>query len=54
VPDPASTAARRRRIDVPQRERIVSRREAGLTFLAIAEEEGVSEVTVLRICRGHR
>jgi hypothetical protein len=54
VPDPASTPPGRRRIDVPQRERIVSRREAGLTFLAIAEEEGVSEVTVLRICRGHR
>ena len=54
VPDPSSTAPRRRRINPPQRERIASRREAGLTFRAIAEEEGVSEVTVLRICRGHR
>jgi uncharacterized protein YerC len=54
VPDPSSTIPRRRRIDPPQRERIASRREAGLTFRAIAEEEGVSEVTVLRICRGHR
>jgi hypothetical protein len=53
-PDPSSTAPRRRRIDLPQRERIASRREAGLTFRAIADEEGVSEVTVLRICRGHR
>jgi hypothetical protein len=50
-PDPSSTAPRRRRIDLPQRERIASRREAGLTFRAIANEEGVSEVTVLRICR---
>jgi predicted transcriptional regulator len=33
---------------------MVSRRKAGMTFRAIAEEEGVSEVTVLRICRGHR
>ena len=54
VPDPSSTAPRRRRIDRPQRDRIVARREAGLTFRAIADEEGVSEVTVLRICRGHR
>jgi rRNA maturation protein Nop10 len=54
VADPSSTAPHRRRIDLPQRERIVSRREAGLTFRAIADEEGVSEVTVLRICRGHR
>ena len=54
VPDPSSTTPRRRRIDLPQRERIASRREAGLTFRAIADEEGVSEVTVLRICRGHR
>jgi hypothetical protein len=53
-PDPSSAAPRRRRIDLPQRERIASRREAGLTFRAIADEEGVSEVTVLRICRGHR
>ena len=53
-PDPSSPAPRRRRIDLPQRERIASRREAGLTFRAIADEEGVSEVTVLRICRGHR
>jgi hypothetical protein len=53
-PDPSSTAPRRRRIDLPQRERIASRREAGMTFRAIAEEEGVGEVTVLRICRGHR
>jgi hypothetical protein len=53
-PDPSATAPRRRRIDLPQRERIASRREAGLTFRAIANEEGVSEVTVLRICRGHR
>ncbi len=54
VADPSSTAPRRRRIDLSQRERIASRREAGMTFRAIAEEEGVSEVTVLRICRGHR
>jgi hypothetical protein len=54
VPDPSSTAPRRRQIDLPQRESIVARREAGMTFRAIAEEEGVSEVTVLRICRGHR
>ena len=54
VPDPPSTPPGRRRIDLSQRERIASRREAGLTFRAIAEEEGVSEVTVLRICRGHR
>jgi hypothetical protein len=54
VPDPSSTAPRRRRIDLPQRDRITSRREAGMTFRAIAQEEGVSEVTVLRICRGHR
>jgi len=53
-PGPSSPAPRRRRIDLPQRERIASRREAGLTFRAIADEEGVSEVTVLRICRGHR
>jgi predicted transcriptional regulator len=33
---------------------MVSRREAGMTFRAIAEEEGVREVTVLRIYRGHR
>jgi hypothetical protein len=51
APPPAS---RRKRIDLSQRERMVSRREAGTTFRAIAEEEGVSEVTVLRICRGHR
>jgi transposase-like protein len=53
-PDPSSTAPRRRRIDLPQRERIASLRETGMTFRAIAEEEGLSEVTVLRICRGHR
>jgi hypothetical protein len=51
---PSSTAPRRRRIDLPQRERMASQRQAGRTFQAIAEEEGVGEVTVLRICRGHR
>jgi hypothetical protein len=50
----ASAASGRKRIDPLQRERIVARREAGMTFRAIAEEEDVSEVTVLRICRGHR
>jgi len=25
-----------------------------MTFRTIAEEEDISEVTVLRICRGHR
>jgi hypothetical protein len=53
-PVPSPPAPRRQRIDLPQRERIASRRQAGLTFRAIAEEEDVSEVTVLRICRGHR
>jgi excisionase family DNA binding protein len=53
-PDPLPAAPRRRRIDLPQRERIASRREAGMTLRAIAEEEGLGEVTVLRTCRGHR
>ena len=50
----ASAAPRRKRIDAVQREHIVAQREAGMTFRAIAEEQDVSEVTVLRICRGHR
>jgi hypothetical protein len=53
-PVPESPASGRKRIDLSKRERIVARREAGITFRAIAEKEGVSEVTVLRICRGHR
>ena len=53
-PVPSPPASGRKRIDLSQRQRMVSRREAGLTFQAIADEEGVSEVTVLRICRGHR
>jgi hypothetical protein len=53
-PVPGSPASGRKRIDLSQRERIVASREVGMTFRAIAEEEGVSEVTVLRICRGHR
>jgi hypothetical protein len=53
-PVPSPPASGRKRIDLSQRQRMVSRREAGMTFRAIAEEEGVSEVTVLRICRGHR
>jgi len=51
---PSPPASGRKRIDVSQRQRMVTRRGAGLTFRAIADEEGVSEVTVLRICRGHR
>jgi hypothetical protein len=54
VPVPLPRPPDRKRIDPPQRERIVAKREAGMTFLAIAQEEGVSEVTVLRICRGYR
>jgi hypothetical protein len=54
-PGPAASAASgRKRIDPPQRERILAQREAGMTFRTIAEEEDISEVTVLRICRGHR
>jgi predicted transcriptional regulator len=33
---------------------MVSRRKAGMTFREIADEQGVCEATVLRICRGHR
>jgi excisionase family DNA binding protein len=54
-PGPAASAASgRKRIDPPQRERILAQREAGMPFRTIAEEEDISEVTVLRICRGHR
>jgi len=54
VPDPSSTAPGRKRIDLSHRHRMVSRRKAGMTFREIADEQGLSEVTVLRICRGHR
>jgi hypothetical protein len=54
VPVPSPPAPARKRIDLSQRRRMVARREAGMTFRAIAEKEGVSEVTVLRICRGYR
>jgi hypothetical protein len=53
-PVPSAPASGPRRIDLAKRERMVAKREAGMTFRAIAEEEGVSEVTALRICRGYR
>jgi len=44
----------RKRIEAAQRTRIVAQRQEGLTYRAIANLEGLGEVTVLRICRGYR
>jgi DNA-binding CsgD family transcriptional regulator len=55
LPTPeAQSPSRRKRIEADQRARIVARRQAGLTYQAIANSEGLGEATVLRICRGYR
>jgi hypothetical protein len=55
LPTPeARSPSRRKRIEADQRARIVAGRQAGLTYQAIANSEGLGEATVLRICRGYR
>jgi hypothetical protein len=55
MPTPeARSPSTRKRIEADQRARIAAGRQAGLTYRAIADSEGLGEATVLRICRGYR